>query len=395
MRECQVTDSKAIQKGLYNRHAIMAEVFKEEEEPDEYEHDTLSRPREQSLLPNEDDAVEYGSGTQENVRSSQNDMEPTNGGGVNRPTPRREKNKDFKDVETTGKWGQISRKDMIIVVIVFLAVAGGVTAAVVLGTKGSPAPAPRTPAPTPAPTIPPDIAPELQFPVILQAIESNTFLNVSDLSNDLAYYQDPANRALAKNELEKAMFWSIIDDPFQPTPDSPWLIPRFALAAFYYATGGEQWTTQSNWLTIASVCDWHGIYCDRFRNSVREVDQTGNNLVGTIPDSLNMLSTLLALTVTQNQLVGTVPWLALGSIPSLSILAANDNILTGSMSGDIRANGVLTTLLLQKNLLTGEWPRVGLCDGTTPLLSKWSVDCEEIIMRTCRCCQDDLAQNCF
>lgn len=345
----KVPDSKSVQKD-YNRQATMVENFKEEEEPCEYENDMLPTPGEQSLLPKEDDEVEYGSDMVENVPSSQDVIEPKNGAGANRPPSRREKNKDFKDVEATGKWGRISRKDMIIVVIGFFAVAGGVTAAVVLTTKGAPAPAPRTPAPTPAPTMPPDIAPELQMPVILQAIESSKFLNVSDLSNDLAYYQDSANRALAKNELEKAMFWSIIDDPFQPAPDSPWLIPRFALAAFYYATGGEQWITQSNWLTISSVCDWHGIYCDSFGKMVREVDQSGNNLVGTIPDSLNMLSTLLALTVTQNKLVGTLPWLALGSIPSLSILAANDNQFTGSMSGDIRDNGVLSKFLVSSGI---------------------------------------------
>lgn len=260
-----------------------------------------------------------------------------------RPPPKPEKNEKFKDLEKTGRWGSISRTDKLIVVCVFLAIVG-VVIGVVVGTSGSqssPVPAPKTPAPTPSPTIPPDVAPEDQFPVILEAIKSNPFLNASDLSNDLAFYLDSANRASAKNELEKAMFWSIIDDPFQPSRDSPWLVPRFALAAVYFATGGHNWTSSDKWLTIDPACDWHGIYCDRFGTFVNELDLPANNLAGTIPPAINMLSDLLGVTFSANNLAGTVPWLALGSIPSLSYLSLNNNVLTGELSADVRANGVL------------------------------------------------------
>jgi hypothetical protein len=171
-------------------------------------------------------------------------------------------------------------------------------------------------------------------------LDNHTLVNSASVSRDITYYLTPANRANAQNELEKAMFWSIIDDPLQPDPSNPWLIPRYVLASFYFATGGELWKNSSNWLTISSVCDWHGVYCNRFRDQVNEIDLSSNNLVGTLPDSLNMMTHLVAITLSNNQLTGTVPWLALGSIPRLSYLSLFNNKLTGTLSSDIRANGV-------------------------------------------------------
>lgn len=361
----------------------MREEFKEEEVPYDYE----SAQNDQNSLLQDDSAPQE---TNQRGPALLNDDKQ-------RPPPKREKNERFQDLEKTGRWGSISRKDKLIVACIVLTIVAAVVATVVVisGSQSSPAPAPRTPSPTPAPTIPPDVPAEVQFPVIMAAIESNPFLNISDLSNDLAFYQDTANRASAKNELEKAMFWSIIDDPLQPSADSPWLVPRFALAAIYFATSGNKWTVSDNWLTIASACEWHGVYCDRFDETVNELDLPGNNLIGSIPPVINMLSNLLGVTFSTNKLAGTVPWLALGSIPSLSYISLNDNQLNGTISGDVRANGVLSSLLLQQNLLTGEWPRTGLCSGSVPLLTKWSLDCDEINMDTCRCCQGDMGTNCF
>ena len=392
----------------------MRKEFKEEEVPYDYES---TQNDHNSLLqddPSPQEANQRGPDLPNDVKQ--------------RPPPKREKNERFQDLDNTGRWGSISRKDKGIVAGVFLTIVAAVVAAVVVtsGRNSPPAPAPRTPSPTPAPTIPPDVPADIQFPVIMAAIGSNPYLSISDLSNDLTYYQDSGNRASAKNELEKAMFWSIIDDPLQPSADSPWLVPRFALAAIYFATGGNKWKVSDKWLTIASACEWHGVYCDRFDETVNELDLPGNNVIGSIPPVINMLSNLLGVTFSSNELTGTVPWLALGSIPSLSYLSLNDNQLNGTISGDVRANGVLceymlisclvvtlcpwtvpltafttathviaASLLLQKNLFTGEWPRSGLCSGSDPLLTKWSLDCEEIDMDKCRCCQGDLGTNCF
>jgi hypothetical protein len=256
--------------------------------------------------------------------------------------PPREKNKRFQDVESTGRWGAVDNRDKIIVGVIFLVIVAAVMTAVVL-TTGRTKSASRplsTPSPSPPPTIPPDVAAELQFPVIIHDLDNHTLVNSASVSRDITFYLTPANRANARNELEKAMFWSIIDDPLQPDPSNPWLIPRYVLASLYFATGGELWTNSSNWLTISSVCDWHGVHCDRFRDHVNEIDLANNNLVGTLPDSLNMMTQLVAITLSNNQLTGTVPWLALGSIPRLSYLSLFNNKLTGSLSSDIRANGV-------------------------------------------------------
>jgi hypothetical protein len=327
---------------------MMREEEKEEERP--YE----TAPEAPSIVPGD---VENGAARLKKTpppppQQQQQRISPAPSGG--RAGPKPEQNADFDDVENTGHWGSISRKDMIIIAVVLLCIIGGVVAAVVVLTtrsnnsNTSPALAPKPPDPTPAPTSPPEIDPELQLPVILEAVEANVFGNASLLPNNVTLYNGLANDT-SQLPIVRAMSWSLYDDPLDPAPDNPWLVLRFALATIYYAMGGEQWTNQDNWLSMAPVCDWNGIYCDRFGNIVNEIDLGQNNLIGTIPSELNMLSDLIGLTLTTNKLTGTVPWLALGSLPSLSLLFLDDNQLTGTLSADARANGVLSKLYFARH----------------------------------------------
>jgi hypothetical protein len=267
------------------------------------------------------------------------------------PKKKREKNPDFQDVEKTGKWGSISRKEMIIMGVVVLAIIGGVIAAVVVLTGGSdddaPAPTlpPKTAPPTPAPTFPPEVDPNLQIPVILEAVGANPFINssLSELPTDAAFYQGKSEDTSA-SALVRAMSWSLYGDKREPEADSPWLVPRFVLAALYYSLNGEQWTDQSQWLSYEHACDWNGVFCDFLGEAVNEITLTNNNLAGTIPMELTMLPGLISFSVMSNQMTGIVPWDALGSMPNLSFLFMNDNKFNGTISGTVRANGVLCKL---------------------------------------------------
>jgi len=317
-----------------------------------------------------------------------------------------EKNPDFKDVENTGRWGSISKKEMIIVGIVFLAVIGGVVAAVVVLTgNGNNAPnptlPPRTPVPTPAPTFPPEVDPNLQLPVILEAVETNAFINASLalLPSDAAFYKGKAADA-SLPPLVRAISWSLYEDKREPLPNDPFLVPRFALASIYYAFSGEQWTRQGDWLTYAPVCDWDGIYCDRFNAHVNEVSLPDNNLVGKVPAEFSMLSELISVGLHANKLTGTVPWEALGSLPTLSFLFLNANKLSGTIDGSVRNNGVLSTLMVQLNDFTGQWPRNAFCDPVDrklPLLENYGLDCDELDFRClCGCTDPDTQREvCF
>jgi hypothetical protein len=76
-------------------------------------------------------------------------------------------------------------------------------------------------------------------------------------------------------------------------------IQRYALAVFYYSTNGEYWSNKAGWLNYGDECDWYTLadvsFCDA-TGKIVEVDfydgntENGNNLVGTIPNELAMLS---------------------------------------------------------------------------------------------------------
>jgi hypothetical protein len=56
----------------------------------------------------------------------------------------------------------------------------------------------------------------------------------------------------------RALRWLANDDPIMLDLDStPTLFERYILAVLYFATSGEGWGDQSNFLSATSVCDWN------------------------------------------------------------------------------------------------------------------------------------------
>lgn len=273
---------------------------------------------------------------------------PPPGGSRGPPPPRGEKNQKFQDVETTGRWGSISKKEMIIVAAVLLAIIGGVVAAIMLLVVVSPddTPAAPTPPPTAAPSIRAEVAPELQLPVILNAIKSNNHTNTALsplLPEDLSFYSPDKVADESQPPSVRAMSWILNVDPRDSAPDDPWLVFRYAVVSIYFSFNGEGWIDQSNWLSDENACTWYGIICDRFNNIVTEVDLTSNNLVGTMPAELGLLTDLRSIVLQRNQVTGTIPSELFGNMPVLSILFLNDNNLQGDLAEiePLRNNGIL------------------------------------------------------
>jgi hypothetical protein len=115
----------------------------------------------------------------------------------------------------------------------------------------------------------------------------------------------------------------------------------------YYATNGTSWTDQTGWMTEVSACEWTGIRCDRFNKVVEEIDLSRNNLVGSIPNEVSLVKSLISLWLRKNELSGTVPNVALGSIPQLSILYLDSNNLQGSITADLAASGSLSKYIFE------------------------------------------------
>jgi hypothetical protein len=261
--------------------------------------------------------------------------------------PKREINPDYKDVHETGKWGQISRKEMYIVLLVVVLVVAGVVAAVVVLTGKddddkvitAPPLAEKTEAPTAAPII---LAPEDSLIHMLAAIDKNNvaFTLIDDALpaevEDVASYEGLQDDPTA-TPASRAMSWLFFTDG-QNVRDE--LIYRWALASIYYSMGGENWLNQDNWLSDKNICEWHGLDCDAF-DVLREIDLSNNNVAGEVPLEFAMLETVQAIALRRNQISGELNGKIFGFLPRLTILYLENNQLSGTVPESLRDNGVL------------------------------------------------------
>eukprot|EP01084_Bolivina_argentea_P249587 417890_1 len=112
-----------------------------------------------------------------------------------------------------------------------------------------------------------------------------------------------------------------------------------ALRDFYYSLNGEDWTLCSWNITQLAINDTlPSYYCGLKMHSLSNNTQTvyeiyfvlNNNLIGTIPGSIDLLSNLEHIEIMYNILSGTIPQ-ALCNLPKLSWLEFYETDLSGSV----------------------------------------------------------------
>ncbi len=126
-----------------------------------------------------------------------------------------------------------------------------------------------------------------------------------------------------------------------------------ALVALYNATDGANWHNKENWLA-GPVRNWFGLSVDS-TGRVTELDLRDNNLAGSIPDSLGLLTELRKLELQNNQITGSIPDI-IGNLNDLILLNLFGNELTGSIPNTIGNLVQLQNLTLTLNNLTGNIP---------------------------------------
>ena len=133
---------------------------------------------------------------------------------------------------------------------------------------------------------------------------------------------------------------------------------RAALIALYEATGGENWTNKTNWLSDAPIDEWQGVSTlnsDRREGlglrstestSLERLDLSNSNLTGEIPDALGNLVDLRYLDLSGNALTGEIP-AELGGLTKLEVLRLHGNTgLAGPLPATFTNLVVLETLTL-------------------------------------------------
>ena len=82
---------------------------------------------------------------------------------------------------------------------------------------------------------------------------------------------------------------------------------RAALVVLYTATGGPNWTDNTNWRYFREpLSEWHGVSTDE-QGRVEELRLSANGLNGTIGAELGVLTRLTGLYLNDNELSGTIP----------------------------------------------------------------------------------------
>ena len=133
---------------------------------------------------------------------------------------------------------------------------------------------------------------------------------------------------------------------------------REALVALYEASGGDNWTDNTNWLSNRPLGEWHGVETDA-QGRVTGLQFSNNNLRGFLPPELGDLAHLTRLAIYdythQDPLPASIPP-ELGKLANLRELTLAGTGLTGTIPPELGNIENLTNLTLWVNDFSGSIP---------------------------------------
>jgi Leucine rich repeat len=158
----------------------------------------------------------------------------------------------------------------------------------------------------------------------------------------------------------RAVGWLSSRDSMSYQRYDKFIMQRYALVTFFFATNGNDWIDPENWLDPQShECEWsRGIHCsldESNQSIVDELDLSQNGLTGFLPLELGLLTDLTSLMLPKNYINGTIPQVIL-EIRKLSNIDLSSNLFFGKFPTSFGSLDSLDTLILSDNALTGELP---------------------------------------
>ena len=133
------------------------------------------------------------------------------------------------------------------------------------------------------------------------------------------------------------------------------LTDREILEIFYEATGGDDWTDNTNWLSDKDLSEWHGV--SAYQGRVKDLRLRDNNLVGQIPPELGGLEELFILWLSGNKLSGPIP-AELSKFKRLRDLYVSQNQeISGRLPPELGYTGGLQYLSIGQTSISGPVPR--------------------------------------
>ncbi len=129
---------------------------------------------------------------------------------------------------------------------------------------------------------------------------------------------------------------------------------RDALIALYNATDGDNWTNNTNWLSVLPVGEWHGVTTTG--NKVTGIQLNFQNLNGQLPSEIGDLIHLKELRISGNDnLTGSIP-ATIGNLTELLWLRFQFTGLSGLIPSDIGDLISLERLWLRGNSFNSNLP---------------------------------------
>ena len=159
---------------------------------------------------------------------------------------------------------------------------------------------------------------------------------------------------IAANAL--AIRWTSSDNDDEMTDSDSY----FALATFYFSLRGGKWNRAQNWLLPSPMCEWHGVNCTKDKDGEKDVivaiSLPNNQLVGSVPTQLGLLTSLQNLNLADNPLGGASIPIEIGRLVDLETLDLRASKWTGPLPSEIGLCTKLTMLDLWDTDLTGTVP---------------------------------------